>query len=141
MGRLVDDARERGAVPVLVTSVSRRTFDPAGRRITDSFQGYTQAVREIAKQKNVPLIDLQASSAAFYEALGPEKSHLAFATMQEATHHNDYGSYEIVKCVLNGIKAAKLDLARYIVDFNGFDPSRPDSIEGFTLPKSLIGGS
>jgi lysophospholipase L1-like esterase len=131
MRRLVDDARARGAVPVLVTSVSRRTFDPAGRTITDSFKGYTQAVRAIAKDKAVALIDLQASSAAFYEALGPEASHLAFATPEEATHHNDYGSYEIVKCVLQGIRGAKLELARYIVsDFKGFDPRKPDPIGG-----------
>ena len=137
MRRLVDEARQRGAMPVLVTSVSRRTFDAAGRKITDSFNGYTQAVRQVAREKSVPLIDLQASSATFYEALGPEKSHLAFATMQEATHHNDYGSYEIAKCVLNGIKEAKLGLAKDIVDdFKSFDPAKPDPIDTFTLPKN-----
>jgi hypothetical protein len=65
----------------------------------------------VAGDRQVALIDLQVSSAAFYEALGPEQSHLAFATMQEGTHHNAYGSYQIAKCVLNGIRSAQLPLA------------------------------
>ena len=129
MEHVVDETRRRGGIPVLVTSVSRRTFDAGGTTIVDSFNGYTQAVRDVARRQSVPLIDLQASSAAFYEALGPERSHLAFATMEEGTHHNDYGSYEIAKCVLMGIRRAKLDLARYISDdFRAFDPSSPDPV-------------
>jgi lysophospholipase L1-like esterase len=139
MKRIVDETRRRGGIPVLVSSVSRRTFDAAGKKIIDSFKGYTQAVREVAREKGVPLIDLQASSAAFYEALGPEASHLAFATPQEGTHHSDYGSYEIAKCVLMGIKEARLDLATSITDdFNTFDPSTPDPIDRFSLSKSPL---
>jgi lysophospholipase L1-like esterase len=129
MARVVDETRARGGIPVLVTSVSRRTFDADGRRILDSFKGYTQAVREVAREKGVPLIDLQASSARLYAALGPEASRLAFATPEDATHHNDYGSDQIAKCVVMGIKEAGLDLARFITDdFAGYDPARPDSV-------------
>lgn len=131
MNRIVEETRRRGGIPVLITSVSRRTFDAEGKKITDSFKGYTQAVREVAREKAVPLIDLQASSARFYEALGPDASHLAFATPEEATHHNAYGSYEIAKCVLMGIKDARLDLAKFITDdFKPFDPAAPDPIAG-----------
>ena len=136
MRHAVEETRKHGGIPVLVTSVSRRTFDADGK-ITDSFKGYTQAVREVAKELNVPLIDLQNMAAAFYEALGPEKSHQAFATPTEGTHHNDYGSYEIAKCVVMGIKQNNLDLAKHIVDdFKDFDPAHPDPVEEFKLPKS-----
>ena len=128
---MATDTRRRGGLPVLVTSVSRRTFDPEGRTILDSFKGYTQAARDVAKEQRVPLIDLQACSATFYEALGPEASHRAFATPQEATHHNDYGSYEIAKCVLMGIKQARIGVAGFITeDFTGFDPRLPDPAGG-----------
>jgi lysophospholipase L1-like esterase len=131
--RAVDETRSYGGTPVLVTSVSRRTFSPDGT-IANSFNGYTDAVRAIAKEKDCALIDLQACSARFYEALGDQQSHFAFATMQENTHHNNYGSYEIAKCVLMGIKQARLDLAEDIVDdFKDFDPSHPDSVEAFKL--------
>lgn len=143
LGRIVDETRLRGGVPVLVTSVSRRTFDPSGTTIADSFQGYTQAVRSVARNRGAALIDLQAASATFYEALGPERSHLAFATLQEGTHHNAYGSYQIVKCVLNGIRSAGIGLAPFIVDFEGFDPAQPDPPEQFSLPRSPrpVGGT
>jgi lysophospholipase L1-like esterase len=134
--RAVEETRKHGGTPVLVTSVSRRTFNNEGK-ITDSFKGYTQAVREVAKELDVPLIDLQSMAAAFYEALGPERSHQAFATPTEGTHHNDYGSYEVAKCVVMGIKQNKLGLAKHIVDdFKDFDPAYPDPVEAFKLPKS-----
>jgi lysophospholipase L1-like esterase len=134
--RIVDEAHRRGASPVLCTSVSRRTFNGQGK-ITNSFRGYTDAVRLVAREKNVPLIDLQNMGAAFYEAMGPEGSHRAFANARENTHHNDYGSYEIAQCVLQGIRQNKLELAAFIVDdFKGFDPSHPDPIETFKVPVS-----
>ena len=133
--RAVDETRNHGGTPVLVTSVSRRTFGPDGI-IANSFSGYTDAVRAVAKEKDCAWIDLQACSALFYEALGDQRSHLAFATMQENTHHNSYGSYAIAKCVVMGIKQARLDLAGNIVDdFKDFDPSHPDPVELFKLPR------
>jgi lysophospholipase L1-like esterase len=130
----VDETRSHGGIPVLVTSVSRRTFD-AGGKIATSFDGYTDAVRAVAKEKTCSLIDIEATSARFYEALGEQQSHLAFATMEEGTHHSSYGSYEIAKCIVTGIRQARLDLAKYIVDdFEDFDPSNPDPVEDFKLP-------
>jgi lysophospholipase L1-like esterase len=139
MRRVIDETRSHGGIPVMVTSVSRRTFGPDGK-IANSFGGYTDAVRAVAKEKDCALIDLQAGSALFYEALGDQQSHLAFATMQEGTHHNSYGSYEIAKCIVMGIKQAHLNLAKYIVDdFKDFDPSHPDPVGDFKLPHSPLG--
>jgi lysophospholipase L1-like esterase len=136
LGAVVDKARSLGGFPVICTPVSRHTFGADGK-VTNSFNGYPDAARSVAREKNVPLIDLQQMTAAFYEALGDAASHRAFASMTEGTHHNDYGSYQVVKCVLLGIRQNKLDLARAIVDdFTGFDPSHPDPIDAFTLPKN-----
>jgi hypothetical protein len=46
-------------------------------------------------------------STSFYEALGPEKSKLAFKE-GDGTHHNNYGSYELAKCIVEQIRAQKL---------------------------------
>ncbi len=134
--KVVDEARKRGAVPVLCTPVSRRSFDDRGK-ITNSFRGFPDAVRLVAKEKKVPLIDLQQMGAAFYESMGPDGSHRAFANARENTHHNNYGSYEIAKCVLQGIRDNHLGLAKFIVDdFTDFNPSHPDPIESFKVPAS-----
>ena len=87
------------------------------------------------REDNVPLIDLHAMSTLFYEALGPARSALAFKD-GDATHHNNYGSYELAKCVVEGIKASKLGLAKYLNDAPPFNPSRPDMPEDFQVPAS-----
>jgi lysophospholipase L1-like esterase len=135
----IAEARLRGATPVLVTSMQRRNFDEKGK-IKNSHGDYPEAVREVSREENVALIDLERASLAFYEALGPEKAPLAFsAGGKDATHHDNYGAYELAKCVIQGIRDAKLPLANSIVDdFKGFDPAHPDSPDSFDLPASPI---
>ncbi|HEU4387220.1 MAG TPA: rhamnogalacturonan acetylesterase, partial [Blastocatellia bacterium] len=138
--RFVAETRKRGGIPVLVTPVQRRTFDPAGR-ITNSHGDYPEAVRQVAREDDVPLIDLNAMSKLFYEALGPEKSKLAFKE-GDGTHHNNYGSYELAKCIVEGVRQNKLGIAKYLVsDAAAFDPSRPDPLERFRIPPSPEGGA
>jgi lysophospholipase L1-like esterase len=133
----IAEARLRGATPVLVTPMQRRNFDAQGK-IKNTHGDYPQAVRDVAAAENVALIDLERMSVAFYEALGPEKSPLAFsAGGKDQTHHDNYGAYELAKCVVQGIRDAKLPLAANLVDdFMGFDPANPDSPDSFALPAS-----
>jgi lysophospholipase L1-like esterase len=135
---LIAEARRRGAFPVLVTPMQRRNFD--GLKIRNTLGEFPESVRQTAREENVPLIDLTKMSVAFYEALGPEKSPLAFSRGTDATHHSAYGAYELAKCIVEGIRADKLDLARYIVkDYKPFDPAHPDSPEAFDVPVSPAG--
>jgi lysophospholipase L1-like esterase len=128
--QLVADSRAKGATPVLITSMERK----AGVN-QDTLSDYPETVRQLAKEDNVALIDLHAMSKIFYKALG-ENIDKAF---QDGTHHNNYGSYELAKCVVEGIRQNKLDIAKYIVDnFKGFDPANPDPVDGFVMPVSTI---
>jgi lysophospholipase L1-like esterase len=135
----VDEAKRRGAIPVLCSPVQRRNFDANGK-IRNSHGDYPAAVRDVAKEENVAFIDLAAMSAKFYEALGPTKAPLAFSgtgATRDATHHDNYGAYEIAKCVAQGLKDNHLDLAKSLVDdFTGFDPSHPDDVDSFNLAPS-----
>jgi len=135
----VAEARLRGATPILVTPVQRRQFGPDGK-IRNSHGDYPAAVREVAAEEKVALVDLSAASSTFYEALGPAKAPLAFSGFGERrdpTHHDNYGAYELAKCVIASVQAAKLDLAPFIVDdFPGYDPAHPDDPEKFSLPAS-----
>jgi lysophospholipase L1-like esterase len=141
--KAVEEARKHDATPVLVTPVSRRTFDKDGK-ITNSFvtskgDDYLAAVKEVAEQTKAALIDLNAMSATLYESFGTEKAPLLFAHPEgrpvDGTHHDDFGSYEIAKCILEGIRQNKLPLAASIRDdFKGFDPANPDKLEAWDLP-------
>jgi lysophospholipase L1-like esterase len=128
----IAEARRRGAQPVLVTPMHRRNFDANGK-ILETLGDYPEAMRQLAKEESVPLIDLHAMSAQFYEALGPDKSAVAFgANGRDATHHSAYGAYELARAVVQGIQDNKLDLAKYLDPAVApFVPSHPDSPESF----------
>jgi lysophospholipase L1-like esterase len=130
--KFIAEARTHDAIPVLVTSMNRLTFDAAGK-ITNSLGDYPEAVRQAAKEENVALIDLNAMSKVLYEAIGPVDAHLAFAGT-DTTHHSDYGSYELAKCIVEGIRQSKLPLAKYLLDTPTFDPAHPDAFTKFDLP-------
>jgi lysophospholipase L1-like esterase len=120
---------------ILVTPMHRHTFGPDGK-IINSHKNYPDAVQEIARDEHLPLIDLLSMSQAFYEALGEEKSLLAFKP-GDSTHHDPYGAYELAKCVVEGIRSEVPALAKYIpADLPPFDPAKPDAPETFSLPPS-----
>lgn len=130
--------RGRGGLPVIVSPVERRAFDAAGK-VRPSLTDYAEAARQSAKELATSFIDLNATSVPFYEFLeshGAEYSRRAFAG-QDNTHHNNYGAYQLAKAIAQGLKDAKLDIARHLApDFRGFDPRRPDPVESFAVPAS-----
>lgn len=126
--RFVADARARGGLPVLVTSMERK----AGAE-HPTLGDYPAAVRDVAREEHVPLIDLNTMSVVFYKALGTDLDK----AFQDGTHHNNYGSYELAKCVVQGIRDLKLGLAKNIAsDFKGFEPAHPDPVATFMMPAS-----
>lgn len=131
----VEAIQTKGGIPVLITPMHRRTFDNDGK-ITNSHGDYPEAVRQAAKEENVPLIDLTVMSKDFYEALGKEKSGVAFKE-GDGTHHNNYGAYELAKMIAESIRSQKLGLSKFLIkDLKKFDPKKPDSFESFSLAPS-----
>jgi hypothetical protein len=115
--------------------MQRRNFD--GLKIRNSLGDFPESVRQTAREQNVPLIDLEKMSIAFYEALGPEKSWLAFSGGRDATHHSAYGAYELARCIVEGVRANHPDFARFLVkDYQPFDPAHPDTPDKFDVPPS-----
>jgi hypothetical protein len=101
----------------------------------DTLAGYPDAVRDVAKEEKCALVDLNAMSRKFYRALGADLDK----AFQDGTHHNNYGSYELAKCVVAGIKQDKLPLAKFITDdFGNFDPVHPDAVADFQMPASPV---
>ena len=75
--KFVAAARERGAIPVLITPVQRRTFDQAGK-ITNSHGDYPEAVRQVAREENVALIDLHCDEHAVLRSAWPGEIEAGF---------------------------------------------------------------
>jgi lysophospholipase L1-like esterase len=134
---LIAEARLRGATPVLVTSMQRRQFDELGR-VRNTLGDYPEAVRTVAREEGVAWIDLERMSVRLYEALGPGAAPRAFAAEgRDPTHHNNFGAYQLAKCIAQGIRDAGIPLAAHLVsDFSGYDPARPDDVDAFAIAPS-----
>jgi lysophospholipase L1-like esterase len=144
----IKETRDRGGIPVLVTSMHRRNFDDQGK-IVNTLSDYPEAVRQTGKEENVPVIDLNAMSKVLYEAWGPERSLKAFVhfpantfpgqdkELKDNTHFTPYGAYELTKCVVEGIRLNKLGIATYLSPHvEPFDPQHPDPVEDWYWPLS-----
>ncbi|MEU0896466.1 rhamnogalacturonan acetylesterase [Streptomyces massasporeus] len=97
----LDGARARGARPVLATSVERRRFDAAGKALPTHGE-YPAAMRALAAEERVPLLDVQALSLALWQRLGAEETKKYFnwtATEQDNTHFNPPGAIEVARLV------------------------------------------
>ncbi|WP_245834277.1 rhamnogalacturonan acetylesterase [Streptomyces aidingensis] len=83
----LDGARQRGAHPVLVTSVERRRFREDGTAYS-SLGDYPAAMAALAREENVPLIDLNAASIELWQKLGPETTKEYFLWLAPGEHPN-----------------------------------------------------
>lgn len=124
--RFVNDARSKGASPILVTPVMRRKF-------ADTHGEYPDAVRTIAKEMNVPLIDLHRSSEKLIVSEGVEGSKKLFLWIgpkhfsaapdgkKDDTHFSAYGAASMASLVCAEIKEKNMPLAQYLkpVAFKG----------------------
>ncbi|MCS4232268.1 lysophospholipase L1-like esterase [Stenotrophomonas maltophilia] len=67
--RYVAEVRTAGAIPVLVTPLTRRQF--ADGKLIDDLGPWADAVRGVARELDVPLVDLHARSRQLVQAMGP----------------------------------------------------------------------
>ena len=135
----VDAVRAHGGIPVIVSPMERRNYNADGS-FKPTLADYAAGARQAAKELGVAFIDLNAKSMVFYQALGRDKAYLAFAgtgLQRDATHHDNYGSYELAQIIVQGIRDNNLPLAAHIKDsFKGFDPAHPDPVDTFVMPPS-----
>jgi lysophospholipase L1-like esterase len=68
--RFVEEVRAAGATPVLVTPLTRREFRDG--KLRNTLASWSDQVRGVAKGMDVPLVDLNALSAAQAQEMGPE---------------------------------------------------------------------
>jgi lysophospholipase L1-like esterase len=102
----IAEVRRRGATPLLVTPPERRHFDAAGH-IVPSLGEYPDAIRAVAREERVALIDLTPLSVRFYEKLGPNDAPRAFADDgRDLTHHSEFGAAALAGFVIDSLRAA-----------------------------------
>ncbi|TKC55435.1 rhamnogalacturonan acetylesterase [Pedobacter hiemivivus] len=126
LGKYVSESLKAGAFPVLITPVARRSFDAEGK-VLPTHKVYSEIVRTVSREMNVPLIDLDKESMALLQKMGSENSKLLFnklepgqhpnypAGVDDNTHFNEYGARRMAELVLSELKKMNLELANRIV--------------------------
>ncbi len=126
LARFVTETRNKKGNPVLLTPVSRRKFDSTGHAM-ETHEVYSAIVRSLAKDLNVPMIDMDRKSQELLQQFGEENSKLLFLQVQpgehpnypagkiDNTHFNELGARLMAQLVLKEIRAMNLELAERIV--------------------------
>lgn len=141
----IDKVRAKGGNIIFVTPTQRRFFDKATRsKIQETHGDYPDAMRAVAKREGVPVIELHDMTRTFFETLGYENSKKSLVhypantypnqpkALEDNTHFNPYGAYEVAKMVVMGMKQLHLPFLKYLrPDWQDFNPAQPDDFNKF----------
>ena len=123
--RFVTDVKAKKANIVILTPVVRRRFDKDGN-FYDTHGVYPDIIRSVAKEQNVPLIDMHRKSEAVIKKYGDADSRSLFLQLnpdenvnypkgvEDNTHFNPKGADEMAVLVVEGIRENKLKLKKYL---------------------------
>ena len=141
----IDKVRDAEATIIFITPTQRRRFDEATHtKILETHGDFPDAMREVARREIVPVIELHDMTRDFFETLGFEGSKKALVhypahtfpgqdkALEDNTHFNPYGAYEVAKMVVMGMKKEGLPIVQDLrPEWQDFDPKHPDVPEVF----------
>jgi lysophospholipase L1-like esterase len=122
--KYIADARAIGAQPVLITSLSRRTYKDGA--VIEDLHDYAESTRQVGLEEHVSVIDLNAISTAMlnhmtqaeadrFDAVDQEKERLAVGKSAiDRTHLNPMGQKTFGRIVAEQLAQKQPELRRYI---------------------------
>ncbi len=126
---MIDTARLRKAIPVLLTSICRRVFDENGNAVSTQDE-YARAVRALVIKTNCALIDAHSLTMEFIEAMGesdsrglymhlkPNESPFHPDGLKDDTHTRELGAYSFARLIARAVRGSGLDISAHL---NGRD--------------------
>lgn len=123
--RFVTETREKGAIPILFSSISRRNFNENGVLIS-THGDYTMEARLVAQELIVPFIDMEYYTELLEQSYGPEKSkqlHLHYKKGEipmykedkaDDTHLNEKSATLVAKIAVDELNKTNMELVKYI---------------------------
>ena len=165
--KFVNETRSKGGIPVLFNSIVRRNFGEnknavaeddlhgkgtteikEGDKLIDTHGAYLDSPRNVAKELDVPFIDMNKITHDLVEGLGPEKSKdiylwIAPKTLaacpdgrKDNTHLSVYGGRTITKLTVEAIAEAVPELGRY-VRYYDYVVAKDGSGDFFTVQEAI----
>ncbi len=121
--RFVHDVRTKGASPILATPVCRRKFDATGKLVA-THGAYPDAIRRVATEEKVPLLELETATAKWLQAEGDEATKKFFMWIEagrfpkipdgrkDDTHFVEAGATKVAALAVAQIREQKLPLVQ-----------------------------
>ena len=116
----VDGVRSKGATPVLLTPVARRWFKD-GVLDRNCHTDYPAAMKAVAEEKGVPLLDITTPTLDWLEALGDEASKAYFMIStgkNDNTHTVASGARKVTEIVCDAIRSQLPAVAAHLVRYD-----------------------
>ncbi|ASA26158.1 G-D-S-L family lipolytic protein [Paenibacillus donghaensis] len=142
----IEGTRQRGATPVLITPMGRRDYNTAAGTFNVSFPEYVQAMKEVAAELDVELVDLSALSNTYFNSIGFEATRAVFLHLDpgiyaafaggsaDNTHFQEYGAIQMARLLAGGVQQLDIPLAAYVRELD-----QPDAVPA--KPTGVVAGS
>ncbi|KAK0658467.1 Rhamnogalacturonan acetylesterase RhgT [Lasiodiplodia hormozganensis] len=91
LGAFVDEVREAGGNPILVSSLSRRGYEGNPERIVENLANEAAAALAVANEKGALSIDLNRASTDYLNAIGSANAWTYNLASNDRTHLNAAG--------------------------------------------------
>ncbi|APZ48088.1 rhamnogalacturonan acetylesterase [Polaribacter reichenbachii] len=144
----VTKIRQKGGIPILCTPTQRRLFYNNGK-LKPTHGEFPDAMRKVAEDLDVYLIDVTKITTKMYETWGIENSKNAFVhyaantfpgqttELKDNTHFNSFGANEIAISIVQTIKNLNLPISKLLKkDIKYYNENDPHNFKNWTLPIS-----
>ena len=136
----VDRIQKGGGKPIIVSSVTRRSFDENGRIVSNlvrnekysykaTLTDYAKTAEALARELNLPFIDLHRVSIAHHNKIGREESMTYNFKEGDKTHFNRKGAEAITDLIIEELKIAVPELAGYLKTSKPADSIPAEQVE------------
>lgn len=135
--RFAADAKKIGAKMIFVTinqaltrSKDNKIVFPAHGPFVKGRVPYCQAMREVAKELNLPCLELAENQRKIFEAMGKEACDLyciRATGKMDGSHTNKAGAELIAKIIVTELRKSNSDLKKYSIDPKFVYPVKKDA--------------
>ena len=118
--KFIDGVREKGGTPVLLTPIARRWFKE-GVLDRNCHTDYPAAMKEVAAEKGVTLLDVTTITLDWLEALGdePSKAYFMISTgKNDNTHLVPAGARKVTEMICGLVKDQIPEIAQHLQYFH-----------------------
>ena len=124
--RFVSEARDKGAKPIICSSIVRRKFNTKGQ-LVDTHGLYPESAREVSQRLEVPFVDLNKRSHDLVLSMGAEQSRELYLWFepgevdyypdgkQDDTHLSRTGAQKIAMLAIDEMCAYEMEFCDHFI--------------------------